>query len=181
MATARINVFCTNEELSDWLATIASKYKLLSIWFTLQDEYSQQLYILTEKIPVLAHRIYLIPYDKFINKKVKFSSIDRHSGWIEIKTGNLVEYNGEKILQLTEINTTDSEDKSICLCKAINWLKRQIKANEFSGVTGKNIIHGGETIYPHIFYTHQAKSLFYDKVIWKQDILFNSVYEPFIP
>ncbi|BDI35201.1 hypothetical protein EsCd1HHP049_00660 [Escherichia sp. HH154_1D] len=51
MATARINVFCTNEELSDWLAIIASKYQLHSIWFALQDEYSQQLNILTEKNP----------------------------------------------------------------------------------------------------------------------------------
>lgn len=50
MATARINVFCTNEELSNWLAIVASKYKLHSIWFTLQDEYSKQLNVLTEKI-----------------------------------------------------------------------------------------------------------------------------------
>lgn len=98
-----------------------------------------------------------------------------------IKPGHLVEYNGANILQLTEINTTDSKDKLICLCKVIHWLKRQIIANEFSGVTGKNIIYGGETIYPHILYTHQAKSLFHDKVIWKQDFLFNSVYEPFLP
>ncbi|BEC38162.1 hypothetical protein VEE76_32430 [Escherichia coli] len=53
MATARINVFCTNEELSDWLAIIASKYQLHSIWFALQDEYSQQLNILTEKKSLL--------------------------------------------------------------------------------------------------------------------------------
>ncbi len=51
MATAGINVFCTNEELSNWLAIVASKYKLHSIWFTLQDEYSKQLNVLTEKIP----------------------------------------------------------------------------------------------------------------------------------
>ena len=121
-----------------------------------------------------------MPSIKSNNRKIKFSSIDRCCGWIEIKPGHLVEHTGAKMLQLTEINTTDSEDKLICLCKAINWLKRQIKTNEFSGVTGRNIIYGGETIYPHIFYTHQAKSLFYDKVIWKQDFLFNSVYEPFL-
>ena len=181
MATARINVFCTNEELSNWLAIVASKYKLHSIWFTLQDEYSKQLNVLTEKIPAVAHRIYLMPSIKPNNRRIKFSSIDRYCGWIEIKPGHLVEYNGEKILQLTEINTTDSKDKLICLCKVIHWLKRQIIANEFSGVTGKNIIYGGETIYPHNLYTHQAKSLFHDKVIWKQDLLFNSVYEPFLP
>ena len=127
MATARINVFCTNEELSNWLAIVASKYKLHSIWFTLQDEYSKQLNVLTEKIPAVAHRIYLMPSIKPNNRRIKFSS------------------------------------------------------NEFSGVTGKNIIYGGETIYPHNLYTHQAKSLFHDKVIWKQDFLFNSVYEPFLP
>lgn len=49
MATARINVFCTTEELSNWLAIIVSKYQLHSIWFTLQDDYSKQLNILTEK------------------------------------------------------------------------------------------------------------------------------------
>lgn len=135
MATARINVFCTNEELSNWLAIVASKYKLHSIWFTLQDEYSKQLNVLTEKIPAVAHRIYLMPSIKPNNRRIKFSSIDRYCGWIEIKPGHLVEYNGEKILQLTEINTTDSKDKLICLCKVIHWLKRQIIANEFSGVT----------------------------------------------
>ncbi|MCZ8865522.1 hypothetical protein OM361_08145 [Escherichia albertii] len=180
MATARINVFCTTEELSNWLAIIVSKYQLHSIWFTLQDDYSKQLNILTEKIPAVAHRIYLMPYNKFNNRKIKFSSIGRCCGWIEIKPGHLVEYNGEKILQLTEISTTDSEDKLIFLCKAINWLKRQIKTNEFSGVIGKNIVYGRENIYPHILYTYQAKSLFYDKVIWKQDLLFNSVYKPLI-
>ncbi len=49
MATARINVFCTTEELSNWLAIIVSKYQLYSILFTLQDDYSEQLNILTEK------------------------------------------------------------------------------------------------------------------------------------
>ncbi len=71
MATARINVFCTTEELSNWLAIIVSKYQLHSIWFTLQDDYSKQLNILTEKIPAVAHRIYLMPYNKFNNKKNK--------------------------------------------------------------------------------------------------------------
>lgn len=70
MATARINVFCTTEELSNWLAIIVSKYQLHSIWFTLQDDYSKQLNILTEKIPAVAHRIYLMPYNKLNNRKI---------------------------------------------------------------------------------------------------------------
>lgn len=70
MATARINVFCTTEELSNWLAIIVSKYQLHSIWFTHQDDYSKQLNILTEKIPAVAHRIYLMPYNKFNNRKI---------------------------------------------------------------------------------------------------------------
>ncbi len=70
MTTARINIFCTIEELSNWLAIIVSKYQLHSIWFTLQDDYSKQLNILTEKIPAIAHRIYLMPYNKFNNRKI---------------------------------------------------------------------------------------------------------------
>ncbi|EAO1992415.1 hypothetical protein E0G79_21835 [Salmonella enterica] len=79
---------------------------------------------------------------------------------------------------MTEISTTDSHDKSICLSKVINWLRRKIKSSEFSGVTGRNTITGRTSEYKNILYTSKAKLLHFDNTTWKKDISFDSEFIP---
>ncbi|MBA7845938.1 hypothetical protein HV213_21045 [Klebsiella sp. RHBSTW-00484] len=65
------------------------------------------------------------------------------SGWIQIIPGHMIQHNENHFLLMTEIHTSDSLDKSICLSKAVNWLQRKRKPSAFTGVTGRNTITGG--------------------------------------
>ncbi|EOK1826466.1 hypothetical protein ACVXLA_003825 [Escherichia coli] len=178
MSSSRLHIFCITNELLQWITLLSERYQLTAIWFSLEDDYAKTFKLPVNEIPSNCFQIYLFPNVFLKNKRIKYSSIDRYSGGIQIKPGRFIEHNGRSILLMTEINSSDSDDKVICLSKAVNWLKKQIKSTEFSGVIGKNSVTGGTSEYSNILYTSKAKKFFTAGAIWKQEITFNSEFVP---
>lgn len=178
MSTTNLYVFCTPQELLEWIDLLSEKYNLNVIWFSLDGEHAKKMTDFSvSELPQNCFHIYLLP-DSIQKKRITFSSVNRYLGWIQIIPGHIIQHNGNNILLMTEISTSDSHDKSICLSKAVNWLKRKIKSSEFTGVIGRNTITGGTPEYNNIFYTNKAKVLHLDRIIWKKDISFNSEFIP---
>jgi hypothetical protein len=73
-----------------------------------------------------------------------------------------------------EKNHTGSDDPVRCL----QWLKRRIQRNAHRGVRGRNVVHGGASTYPSIWYTARARELFESSVRWNQYPNTNSEFEP---
>jgi hypothetical protein len=80
---------------------------------------------------------------------------------------------------LTEVTARDLPDVTNRPVRWLQGLKRLVKKDGVvNGVTGRNVVHGGESFYHDIRFSPEAATQHRSGVVWKQFVEGNAVFEP---
>lgn len=173
-----IYVFCHRQELSDWLTEFAAKKELDFVSFGggSTGEYSSaEEFVLSEDV----WKVILKPIkDRWPGELDQSKLPPKQLGWIDVHPGGIRKSKSKSILLFSEIHGEKCEQVQHQPDKLVQSLKRKIKGDVQAGVVGKNVVHGGESVYKHICFTEAAKELFEQGVVWKQFVDGNAVFEP---
>jgi hypothetical protein len=107
---------------------------------------------------------------------------DVHSiekGWLEVWPGQLIGAGPSGILLLSEVTARDEPDVANRPVRWLQWMKRRVKKDGVvNGVTGRNVVFGGESFYHDIRFSRGAETLHQGGAVWKQFVEGNAVFEP---
>lgn len=196
MASSRLHLFCSSEELTKILVLLATKYQLEIVYFSRNKEHSD-VYS-PANFPGFhdpCFCIFLCPANTPPQRKKHSEKINSDWGWIEITAGRQETLDHQNVLALTAFYVEDPRKNSESLVKCIRWLKRDyIKKHATYGVFGFIGGHAEKqtelsqtpsgqnnapmTYYKDIAYTQGAHYLLKQGYIWKQNASFKSTFIP---
>ncbi|MFL5735579.1 MAG: hypothetical protein ACJ78Q_20675 [Chloroflexia bacterium] len=181
LSAASFRVFCTPDELLEWVKTLCKEKDRGCITFTSSAKYGI----------IQSSRDKIVLYDDIFSRMFLYSSTAQPSnsltmndvqsrawGWVDIEPGRLREGDTTKVLTFTTIVGEDFENEPVHPAKYVRWLKGRLKDKRKCGVVGKHVTLGDPFYYHDICYTPNALQLYKAGVTWKQDPTYNVIFEP---
>jgi len=167
-----IQVFCTNEELSQWLQSLCETHRCASLTFRWSMEPRiGELTLSNSDLNIREDvvRIFLFPQEHSPTKPLAINEVQsRGWGWIDVRPGHLVKQSDERILLLSQIHGEDFDIEPVHPAKYVHWFRRRIKDETYLGVKIKSEDTPGDRLVRDIRYSKQALALHRSGVVWKQ-------------
>lgn len=171
-------VFCDRPQLRDWVVELAQNKGLRIASFgdgDVGDFVSIDEFSLRDDV----YRVFLFPQSENPGSRLTLNDVKaREWGWVDVRPGGVRKGNSETVLLYSEIHGEKCERDQCNPDKWVQWLEKRLKVQVQIGVTGRNIVHGGESKYDNIWFTDRAKELFDDGMVWKQFVDGNVTFEP---
>lgn len=181
LSAASFRVFCSPDELLEWVRTLCKEKDLGCITFTSSAKYGI-VQDSPDRIVLYADiysRMFLYPKSSQPKDSLTMSDVQSRAwGWVDIEPGRIREEGSTNALSYTTIVGEDFEKESVHPAKYVRWLKRRLKDKRKCGVNMKYIKFGGEYFCHDICYTPGALQLYLSGVIWKQYPDDNAIFEP---
>lgn len=179
---AFIQVFCTNEELSQWLQLLYETHRFASLTFRWSmkpriGELALSNSDLNIREDVV--RIFLFPQAHSPTKPLTMNEVQaRRWGWLDVRPGHLVNQFDKRILLLSQIHGEDFDIEPVHPAKYVHWLRRRIKGETYLGVKIKSEDTPGDRLVRDIRYSKQALTLHRSGVVWKQFVDARTFFVP---
>lgn len=169
---ASIEVFCTEEELTEWVQLLCEAHGLAGLVFQATDSpMVGKLVMDASKLSIRENtfRVFLFPKAASPTEPLEMKDTQpRKWGWVDVDPGHLFERGGATILLLSVICGEDFDVEPIHPARYIHWLRRKLRKQTFVGVKIRSEDSPGERIVRDIRYSKQALLLYRSGVIWKQ-------------
>ena len=167
LAASSILIFCTPEELRDWILMLCKEKRLGCASFTgtrrfaIVEETPNQITLKGELRRVFLFRKAFPPPEP-----LEMNNVQPHAwGLIDIQPGRLYEDGELRVLTYSEIHGVDFEHAPMYPAKLVKWLKRRLKDSRRCGIKWKG---EEKPIYRNLCYSPGALYLYRTGVKWKQ-------------
>jgi hypothetical protein len=175
---ASIFIFCHPNELQAWIADVCEREDLGVICFgdrEFGDIVPPRQVVLNENIG----HVFLFPNGASPGSNLAMNDVrQRDWGWVMIRPGGLKLVGSARVLLFSEIHGEKRHGELSDPDKWVRRLKQTIKPHVLEGVRGRNTRTGGQSDYPRIWYTREAKELLDSGVAWKQFPNDNAEFNP---
>lgn len=173
---ASLSIFCTRNELQEWLRLLCSERSLRWILYRaahrtgIPGRASEDFRLYPD-----CYALFLCPSTQTLPRNLDMNVVPpRRSGWITIRPGAIMKRGGVRMLTFSEIHGEDCKEASTSPAREVRWLKARIKKVAKAGV----IAGEANTLYRDIWFTSEARKLHASGVIWKQHVDYRSVFRP---
>jgi hypothetical protein len=180
MATAKLIVFCTPEELGQWLEEMKETRDAAVLWFVKSRDLGEVVKP-RESLPPLhdAWRIFLLPASAAPDGGVELEDVRaRERGWVDVKPPVRARADGRSLLLMASIQGDDASSGTSFASKQVRWLKRHLKASLRGPVEAVDVVTDAAEIYKDIYFTDAAADEHREGAEWRQFPKGNVVFRP---
>jgi len=163
----------TQRGLAAYLSGAAGYYKPLDV-----DEFYDLLQLPWQRV-----QFYLAPHPSGAAGPIGQEAKPRELGWIRVEPGQVSETEVGRVLTMSNLITEDREGLPFRPARWLRDLKQEPGQSGMGlrlrfGVTGTNMVFGGESAYPRIGYSEAAEILRDAGTRWKQFLDGNAEFRP---
>lgn len=178
MASAKLIVFCTPEEMHDWLEAVRIERGTAFVVFVGSGKGS--VVGGGESLPALGdvERVFILPSKDAPQKAIELEDVRaRERGWVDVRPPRRIAGKVPMLL-MGQVHGEDASSGTTFASNGVKWLRKRIANALMSPVEGVNVVTDGTDVYSSMYYTEGAKAEFEEGVEWRQFPKGNVIFRP---